>query len=149
MVLDQLTHHTLYHSLHARFATAFDFLLQPNLDQLETGTHMLEEEKLTAIVAREQGRTVSAGKLEAHQRFIDIQYLISGNESIGWAPAQNLTPIVPYDATRDLIFFNEPPQTTLQLRPADFTIFWPGDAHLPLVGTGSIHKIILKVLIEP
>ena len=117
MVLDQLTHHTLYHSLHARFATAFDFLLQPNLDQLETGTHMLEEEKLTAIVAREQGRTVSAGKLEAHQRFI--------------------------------IFFNEPPQTTLQLRPADFTIFWPGDAHLPLVGTGSIHKIILKVLIEP
>lgn len=148
MVLDQLAHHPLYHSLHSRFAAAFDFLAQPHLDQLESGSYILEQEFLTAIVAREHGRSLREGKLEAHERFIDIQYLISGNESIGWAPSQDLTPTAPYDAERDLIFFNEPPQTTVQLRPGDFTIFWPRDAHLPLVGEGPIHKIILKVSIE-
>ena len=37
------------------------------------------------------------------------------------------------------------PQTYYTLRPGQFTMLLPEDGHAPMVGEGSIRKIIVKV----
>jgi methionine aminotransferase len=38
---------------------------------------------------------------------------------------------------------------TCAVRPGDFAVFFPSDAHAPGGGTGPVHKIVVKVLDEP
>jgi YhcH/YjgK/YiaL family protein len=134
--------------MHPLFADAFSFLENPDLANYDPGKFVLIEDKLIAIIAHESGRVMSAGKLEAHRQYIDIQYLISGDESMGWASTSLCEPMGTYDATRDLLFFKNTPTTQIKLLPDMFTIFYPHDAHLPLVGNGPIKKVILKVAVE-
>ena len=148
MIVDHLSNHAAHHHQHPTFKVAFDFLQQTDLTAREEGTQVLIENHLSAIVAHASGRRQEEGKLEAHRRFIDIQYLISEHESIGWAPTPSCTPAAPYEKERDLIFFNDTPTSSVTLSAGMFAIFYPEDAHLPLIGEGPIHKIILKVSIE-
>ena len=145
MIVNHLQNHTRYHRMHPLFATAFSFLEKPDLANYEPGQHILIKDKLIAIVAHESGRAINDGQLEAHRQYIDIQYLISGDESIGWASTSLCNPIDTYDATRDLLFFSNTPATKIKLQPSMFAIFYPHDAHLPLIGSGPIKKVILKV----
>ena len=87
-------------------------------------------------------------KLEVHDKYIDIQILLSGaEESFGWADRSTLRePKEAFNAEKDIQFFLDAPQTYYTLRPGQFTILLPEDAHAPLVGEGTIRKVILKVL---
>ena len=109
--------------MHPLFATAFSFLEKPDLASYKPGQHILIEDKLIAIVAHESGRAISDGQLEAHRQYIDIQYLISGDESIGWASTSLCDPIDTYDAARDLLFFSNTPATKIKLSLACLLFF--------------------------
>ena len=39
-------------------------------------------------------------------------------------------------------------QTYLTIRPGEFVIVWPEDAHAPIIGEGTLRKLIAKVLID-
>ncbi|MBN2161929.1 MAG: YhcH/YjgK/YiaL family protein [Pontiellaceae bacterium] len=145
MVLDTLKNAARYAGLKDGCSEAFGFLDQPGLADLPDGRYEVAGEKVFAIVDRTQGRKISDGKLEGHRKFIDIQYVISGDESMGWSPAAGLTNAVPYDEERDLEFFEGNPQSIVHVPPGSFAVFLPTDAHLPLIGEGPIHKVVVKV----
>ncbi len=88
-------------------------------------------------------------QFEAHRRYIDIQFVVRGQESIGVAPLAGLVTIEPYDAARDIEFFAAPQQSeTLALRAGDFAVFTPGDAHRPSLHLDGPHvsrKAVVKV----
>ena len=67
---------------------------------------------------------------------------------MGWSPLSDLDSSKGYDADRDLEFFDDAPQTLVKVPPGSFTIFLPTDAHLPGVGNGPIHKIVVKVAVD-
>jgi len=148
MILDTLENAGKYVGLKFGISEAFGFLDQPKLANLPDGEYEIRSDQIYAIITHEQGRCIIDGNLEAHRKYLDIQYLISGNESIGWAPKKELTVLSPYDVTRDIEFFQETPQSIIQLLPHSFAIFLPSDAHLPLIGKGTIHKVIIKVAIQ-
>ena len=85
--------------------------------------------------------------LEAHDRHIDIQLLLSGRERIGWRSRSICHDIsIPYDTEKDILFFRERPTSFVDLLPGDFVILYPEDAHAPMIGDGSeIRKIIIKI----
>ena len=64
---------------------------------------------------------------------------------MGWKSRADSTPSTDYDADRDLEFFKERPESMVQVPPGSFTMFLPTDAHLPLVGEGPIHKVVVKI----
>lgn len=145
MVLDTLNNAARYAGLKDGCSEAFGFLDQPGLADLPDGKYEVAGEKVFAIVDRTQGRKLSEGKLEAHRRFIDIQYVISGEESMGWCPVAGLKNAVPYDEEKDLEFFEGQPESMVRVPPGSFAVFLPTDAHLPLIGEGPIHKVVVKV----
>jgi biofilm protein TabA len=100
-----------------------------------------------------QGYTTEARescRFEAHRRYIDIQLMLAGEEIIEIAPVSELMPDTPFDSDRDLGFFKTPgsPCTQLVLRPGDFAVFFPEDAHMPKVRVhdpSPLRKAVVKI----
>ena len=149
MIIDYLQNADRYSPLHPGFVGAFAFLRRGDVGQLPSGRHDIDGERLYAIVSRDQGRGREKSLLEAHRRYIDIQFVISGEDCIGWLPISDCERVSsPYDANRDLEFFFDRPATWLAVSPGNFAAFYPEDAHAPLAAQGPIHKVVVKVAVE-
>ena len=86
MILDTLKNSQRYLLLNKGFGKAFEFLNRTDLNDLATGKHPIDGENIFAIVAKEDGRTKEQAELESHQKYIDIQYVLSGTDTMGWKP---------------------------------------------------------------
>lgn len=146
MILDVLENADRYLSLNPRFAAAFAFLKRPDLASLVIGKHPIEGDALFAIVAKELGHRREEAKLEAHRKYIDIQFVLEGSDEMGWRPVRTCwTTDKEYAPERDIVFFADEPDTWVVTRPGAFCIFFPEDAHAPLVSDSAIHKVVVKV----
>ena len=146
MIIDAGRYCQAYQSLHPLFERAFRFLADTDLRAFAPGRHPVDGDRLYLSVDHVQGRGREGARLEAHRRYIDIQYTIEGQEEIGFAPlAVCRKPAGPFDEDRDIIFFDDRPMTWLAVPPGQFAIFFPHDAHAPLGGTGPLKKAIVKI----
>ncbi|QBG49041.1 DUF386 domain-containing protein [Verrucomicrobia bacterium S94] len=148
MILDTLENAARYTGIKTGLSEGFGFLDQPGIAELEAGRYEISDGLVFAIVEKNNGRKIEDGKLEAHRRYIDIQYIISGHESMGWSPLVDLVGSEGYDAERDLEFFTDPVQSVVKVPEGSFAIFLPTDAHLPGIGDGPIHKVVVKVAVD-
>ncbi len=146
MILDQLGQAKLYANLNRGFGQAFEFLRQPKLAELPLGRHEIDGERVYATISRQAGRVRAEAKLEAHRQYIDIHYLLAGSEELGWrsTPTCQVNE-TDFDPERDFELFQDAPCTWFSVVPGQFLIFYPADAHIPLVGSGELHKVVIKV----
>ena len=145
MILARLEQADRYLALHPDFPAAIAFLRGQPLGDLPQGRIEIAG-TMYAMVSRSPARQRSEARLEAHRRYIDIQYLIAGVEEMGWkARSRCQRPHGQYDAEKDIEFFNDVPDSYVTVRPGQFVIFFPDDAHAPLIGTGEVHKVVIKV----
>lgn len=148
MIIDTLANSVNYEKAHSLFKLAFDFLKNADLANLEDGRIDIDGSRVYASVQSVEGIPASACKLEAHRKYIDIQYVISGNEAMGWAPICGLGHDEGFDEKDDFGLFSDKPQSIFDVRPGCFAIFFPGDAHAPNIGTGIHKKVVVKVAVE-
>lgn len=150
MILDQLSHSAVYESLHPAFAAAFAFLRRPDLATLSEGRHMLDGDRLYAIVQEYDTRPLAGGLLEVHRRYIDIQFVVSGEELIGYAALADQTVKEPYQDAKDIAFLAGAADP-IPLHQGQFAIFYPHDAHMPGRTVGAparVRKIVVKVAVQ-
>lgn len=148
MVLDALSESDRYVSLHPRFARAFQFLARPDLSSLPTGRHVIDGDLLYVSIDLKEGRHRAGAQLEAHRKYIDIQFTVDGDEEIGWMPVDVCTePAGAFDIAKDILFYDDRPTTWLSVPPGRFAIFFPADAHAPLGGRGMLKKAIAKIAV--
>lgn len=149
MILDRLTRADKYAACSSRLAAGFQFLRSHDLASLPNGKVEIDGQQLFAICAHDQGRGREASPLEFHRKYIDIQYVVSGQEQIGWQQLDACHQIQqPYDADRDIGFYSDRPESWFQVAPGSFAVFFPEDAHAPLAGQGAVHKIVIKVRVD-
>lgn len=149
MIYDILENADRYICLHAGFAKAFAFLRRPDLRELAVDRYTIDGDRVFAMVARDQGRERAAAQLEVHRKFIDIQLVLGGTDEMGWRPmAHCRLGAGPYDAEGDIRFFADQPVSWLTVVPGMFAVFFPEDAHLPLISPGIVHKVVVKVAVE-
>jgi biofilm protein TabA len=150
MILATLAEADRYTALHPLFPRAFEFLCNTDLKALAPGRQDVQGEQIFAIVEACAGRTRAEAKLECHRRHIDIQLVLEGIDEMGWKPvAACVDPASDYDAARDIRFFNDTPSNWVATPPGAFCLFFPEDAHAPLVGTGRIRKVVVKIAVQP
>ena len=146
MILDTLDRAARYSAHHPAFARAFDFLSKSDFRTLAEGRHELDGDRLFVLLQRSAGRGRDGAPLEAHRRYIDIQFTIDGAEEMGWrARAGCERPSGPFDEAKDIVFFADAPSSWFAVPPGHFTIFFPEDAHAPLAGHGPVLKAVVKV----
>ncbi len=109
----------------------------------------LEAEKLILIQSIDNAKTKENAFLEAHNRYIDIQICLEGNETMGYRSRSDCkSQKSAFDNEKDLIFYDDKPASYINVAAGSFAIFFPEDCHAPLIGEGQIRKIIFKVEIE-
>lgn len=149
MILDSLANSARYAPLHPGFARAFEFLAAPGLAALAPGRHDIDGDRMYVSIDHKEARGEDGARLEAHRRYIDIQFTMDGDELIGWMPlATCAAPDGAFDAARDIGFFADRPTIWVAVPPGSFTIFFPHDAHAPLAGRGLLQKAIVKIAVD-
>ena len=149
MIVDRLVNAENYCDMHPMFERAFAFLRRSDLVELPEGRHEIDGDRLFCLISNGPGRSRAEAPLEAHRKYIDIQYVIGGADEMGWKPTSACkTSSVPYDAEKDIEFFENAPDAWAVVPAGSFAVFFPRDAHAPLVGTETIHKAVLKIAVQ-
>ncbi len=149
MIFDVLDNAGRYYDLHKGFKLAFDFLLRPDIRDLAVGEYELDGRRVYAVVAKEEGRRKEDALLEAHVKYIDIQLVLEGTDTMGWAPVVSCKhQETAYDEEEDILFFTDAPEVWLPAERGYFAMFFPEDAHMPLISPKGIHKVVVKIAVD-
>jgi biofilm protein TabA len=149
MILDTIANIDRYSALHPLFPRAFEFLRNTDLSSFAPGHYPIVGGDLFAIVEHVPGRTRAEAKLEGHRKYIDIQLVLEGVDEMGWKPLSECRePVDDYSAERDIQFFRDAPASWIATPPGAFCIFFPEDAHAPLVSAGRIRKVVVKIALK-
>lgn len=150
MIFDHIHNAFLYEAMHPLFAKAFDYLRSTDFERMENGKYEIDGDNLFAIVNRYTTEPADMRQWEAHRTYIDIQYMVTGEENMGVAPLHTMKISKPYDNENDYFLLNgEGVEQTV--KPGFFTIFFPTDVHKPnLIASSAdtILKVVLKVKME-
>ena len=150
MIFSTLPQTARYAALHPLFPHAFDYIRNTDLPSLAPGRHAIVGDDLFVIIEHATGRTRADAQLECHRRYIDIQLVLDGVDEMGWkALADCRDPVGDYSMEKDIRFFRDAPATWIATPPEHFCIFFPEDAHAPLVSIGAIRKAVFKIAVQP
>jgi biofilm protein TabA len=148
MITDRLTNAHLYLSLGARIQRAFEYLQQTDLRTLPTGRYELDGKNLYVMSQEYSSKLPEQGKWEAHRRYIDLQYVVSGTERIGYAHLSRLAQ-GDYIPEKDFLGLTGD-GSYITLSAGDFMLLFPEDAHMPGMAVGDpvpVKKVVVKVAI--
>jgi biofilm protein TabA len=150
VVSDLLTNARLYAALGPGIAEGLRFLTETDLAALAPGRHELNGQRLFALVSEYVPKPPAECRWEAHRRYIDLQYVVSGLERMGVAPIERLVVTESYQEERDIMWLSGSGDF-LTFGAGQFMILWPGDAHMPGVEagvSGQARKVVVKIAIE-
>jgi YhcH/YjgK/YiaL family protein len=149
MILDSLENYQLYSTINQRIAKGFAFLHNTDLDAIPSGKHDIDGDIIFALVQEYQTKPLAECKLESHKNYIDIQYVIRGEEFMG-VTTKNNQKILEVNEDKDYTFY-EGTTSLVRVSKGMFTIFFPDDLHQPCVQTelaSEVKKVVIKVLIQ-
>lgn len=148
MIVDNIKNAEFYYKLSPRIEAAFRFLKEQDCSRLEPGKYDILGDDCYASVDRYNTKPKESGIWEAHRRYIDVQYIVSGEEIIGCTQLSALKPIADYDEIKDIIFLKGK-GNFVSFKAGMFAVFAPWDAHMPCLAATApspVHKIVVKVL---
>ena len=147
LVIGKLSDAQLYSGLHRHFTQGFSYLQTLTTESVPSERQEIDGDSLYAAPASGNLRPEEEAPLEAHQRYIDIHYVLEGRERIGVKPKSECSEREPYDEARDIVFYTDKISSFIELAAGDFAIIWPPAAHAPLIGppTEAIKKVVLKI----
>ncbi len=139
-----------YDYLDEKFKRAYEWLAKTDLSTIAVGAYPIGDDDVIANVQEYTTMPASDGYFETHDKYFDIQYLISGKEQFGVCKRDGLV-IREEKPENDVVFYEEPALSgSVLLLPSDLIIVAPEDAHKPRCAAGSpefVRKVVVKVKI--
>jgi len=147
MIIDKLSNSNLYSGLSERINKSFAYLKETDFSKIELGKYEIDGDNIFALVNEYNTKDESEGKLEAHKKYIDVQFVAKGSELMGYAPLGNKKIIDEYNEQNDITFFSGE-KSFIQVDEGMFAIFFPTDVHLPGIKVNEksfVKKVVIKV----
>lgn len=151
MIIDTLQNAALYYGLGPKFVKAFEYLQQTDFSKVEKGKYEIDGTVIIAIVNEYDTIPTDGEQMESHKKYIDVQYIVSGEELIGHDFLRNQTPSKAYDDTADYMLFGEAPTFFSKLEQGMFAIFFPTDLHMPNIKVKDpvpVKKVVMKISVQ-
>jgi len=131
MIVDRIENSEIYYDIHPDFKTAFNFLKSVKIEDFTEDKIIIDEDNIFAILNDYTTKDSDVSKLEAHKKYIDIQYMLTGSELIGYSPLTDEIPSEKYNTESDIAFYDDKPLFYSQITPGMFSILYPADLHMP------------------
>lgn len=150
MIIDSLDNAPKYFAVHPLFEKAFAYINGVNLATTAPGIYQIDGDNIRAIFSNNKGVTVaeSIQEFECHNQHIDIQLCIKGKERFGWKPRTSCkAPKGGYSFEKDVLLYDDKPDTYFELTDGQFVILFPEDVHAPMIAAdeNTIQKLVIKV----
>ncbi len=149
MIVDGIGNASLYYGIGSGVETALRYLQNTDFSSIAAGRHELDG-GCYAMVQDYTTNPREQKRWEAHRAYIDVQFIASGKESIGYAGTCDLDVVESYDAANDIEWF-EGSGSFVTAAEGTFVLLFPHDAHMPGVhadGPGNVRKVVVKVPVE-
>ena len=150
MIVDRLEHLSRYGSVLPGMEEILVWISRTDLRTLPAGKtaisgglYVLRENYLT--------KPLEACVFEAHERYADLQIVLSGTEAFGYRPKdrKGYSVKMPYDPEKDVEKYGVPALfTRVVLEPGMFALALPTDLHMPKLAVGEsvpVEKAVLKI----
>lgn len=131
-----------------RLAAGFKYLQSADLAVLEPGRVEIDGEQVFALVQEYTSKPMAEGRWEAHVKYIDIQYIVSGEEQIGYANVADLE-MGEYNEAKDR-YVPQGEGSFVKLSAGMFGVYMPEDAHMPNMAVGEpqpVKKVVVKIAV--
>lgn len=150
MILDSLRNAGRVSELFPALRPLFSFVLSHDLSAAPAGRIEIDGERLFLNVDDTELLPAAERKLEVHRKYVDVHFPLSGEETVGWRSLASLPAEgdAPFDFGRDFMFYSLPALVYFTVKPGDFYIMCPEDAHAPVIGEGRMRKLVGKLLVE-
>ncbi|TAN44575.1 MAG: DUF386 domain-containing protein [Nitrospirae bacterium] len=153
MVVTDIKHFEGQVSMTPALGKALDFLRAAEFGKLPDGNIEIDGTRVFAIVQRYETVAADTPKFEYHKNYLDVQYIASGEEIIGWATSDLMTASAPYDAEKDICFgtVQREKMTPVYLQAGQLAVLYPEDAHAPKLAAGAksnVLKVVIKVALK-
>lgn len=141
-----------YYNHQERWDKVFKFLKDNDLSSLELKRYDIDGTEVYAPVSEYMSKSKDVARYEAHKKYIDLQYVISGKELIGVAPMSALKEVTEeYNETKDIFFMTVNNPVERPANPDRFFLFFPDDLHCPGMMDGDstmVKKVVVKILVD-
>ncbi|MGN0033455.1 MAG: YhcH/YjgK/YiaL family protein [Candidatus Limimorpha sp.] len=151
MIYDSIDNIERYKTLSDDIYQALLFLSKATVDTPDGSYYLNDNVRIN--ISEVEVSYINPLDYEAHKRYIDIHFPITGKEKIHCAQLEDLVPVSDYIEKRDAAFFkNKKDEKALELIVGGgyFAIFYPNDGHEPLLclkDPECIKKAVAKIKI--
>jgi len=135
--------------LKARINEAIEYVGKIDLENAEVGKYMVND-NFYYMVQDYESRLRENCKLEAHKNYVDVQWIIKGEEIIGLVKPEGLTIKDDYNPEKDVMFYNFPEiLNEVVLTSGSYVVILPEEAHMPCCSINdkpaNVKKVVIKV----
>lgn len=133
------------------------FLLEQPLAELPVGKQVIDGEKIYAKTAAYETEPQEKRRPERHEKYIDIQCIVSGSEKIGLGIMENAGPVdTDKLASADILYYGSHDGMTdesfITLEAGQLAVFFPWDVHRPNCNAAdaaaAVKKVVVKVAMD-
>ena len=149
MIFDSIENAEIYYGLGEKFKTAFEFIKSTDFNSINEESIEIDGDNIFAMPQRYKTKNPENAAWESHRKYIDIQYMISGAENMGFVKSCYLDILENYDEEKDVEYLNGLGDF-VQVGEGEFVIFFPDDAHMPCLKikeNEKVYKVVIKIKI--
>lgn len=147
MILAKNRDAAAYRGIHPRLDRALDCLTDEFLDSVGTEARRLDGDALYVTRFDYDTLPLEDTFFEAHRRYLDIHVMLRGAERVDIAHPDGLTL---FEHSGDFYGYRGDAEQSLVLRPGEFLVVFPGDAHRIKIAAGApeaVSKAVFKILV--
>ncbi len=154
MIIDKADNLLQYKEEYPVFEAIYEFIQKHNQEHFAPGTYKIDGERLFASIAQYRTDATKEAKFEAHKKYADLQYIVSGMEKIGWAPLSDVEANLvseEYSKGGDIAFYDGKSKFDFVLTKGSFLFLLPEDAHAPCLCADketNVEKIVFKIQLD-
>ena len=150
MICDKIENLAHYGFMGTYIGEIVKYLSETDISLLPLGEHHINDGMFVGVDEYAPGEK---DVYEAHHQYIDVQYLVSGDEEIDCVPIADCVLEKEYDSKIDAAFYKaaaDAPVFKLCIQPGSFAIFEPSDCHRPGMKyrADKVRKLIFKVKVR-
>lgn len=127
-----------------------DYIKSINEDTAEGYTSIIDD-KVYGRVISYNTKPKQECKIEAHNRYIDIQISIKGTEGIEVYQRKDLDQVQKYDSETDVAFYKYDKRghfASIKNIPGRFTMLFSADAHQPQINVNETDGLVKKFVVK-
>lgn len=133
----------------AAIQTALKWIADNDVAHMEAGTYELQGKDIYVMIQDITTQPAEVRRPERHNNYLDIQYIVSGVERMGYVPYTGAETVLEDPEGKDVTFYQDlADETFVDVTPGCYCIFFSNDIHRPGCAAGepgSVRKAVVKV----